>query len=285
MNHNQDKNHDGDHNELDELLKSWHQDVGSRADEARQRVLSAVNADAVTPHSQTTLRKIFMNRYLPYAAIIALTTLVALFASPELTPKAIAQDGVVMLPDGGRLDAFNEEGEEIGPCSLRNTDVDFSISGHLVRVDIEQVYNNTYDAIIEAVYTFPLSHRGAVDRMTMTIRSGDETRVVEGEIEERGRAREMYETARDAGYVASLLEQERPNIFTQSVANIEPGSEVTIAISYVETLESVDGTYKIAFPTVVGPRYIPGYPRMGSTSQKDASDGRESSFVVPLKSR
>ena len=263
MNHNQDKNHDGDHNELDELLKSWHQDVGSRADEARQRVLSAVNDDAVTPHSQTTLRKIFMNRYLPYAAIIALTTLVALFASPELTPKAIAQDGVVMLPDGGRLDAFNEEGEEIGPCSLRNTDVDFSISGHLVRVDIEQVYNNTYDAIIEAVYTFPLSHRGAVDRMTMTIRSGDETRVVEGEIEERGRAREMYETARDAGYVASLLEQERPNIFTQSVANIEPGSEVTIAISYVETLESVDGTYKIAFPTVVGPRYIPGYPKDG----------------------
>jgi hypothetical protein len=246
--------------EIDDLLTTWHEDVDVRAREARARILAAATADADPSITQSIVRRIFMNRYVPYAAMLALSALVAIYAMPQLTPTAQAQDGVVMLPDGGRLDAFDDQGNEIGPCALRNTDADFSVSGHIVRVDVRQVYVNTYDTAIEAVYTFPLSHRGAVDRMTMTIRSGEEIRFVEGEIEERGRAREMYESARDAGYVASLLEQERPNIFTQSVANIEPGAEVTVAISYVETLESVDGTYKIALPTVVGPRYIPGYP-------------------------
>jgi hypothetical protein len=254
--------HHDDHElqKLDELLKTWHQDVDDRALKARQRILAAANAEAETSESSSVLRRIFMNRYLPYAAIITLAAIAALYAIPQITPRAMAQDGLVMLPDGGRLDAFDRNGNEIGPCSLKNTDVQAKVSGHFIRVDVEQLFNNTYEVPIEAVYTFPLSHRGAVDRMTMTIRTGNEIRFIEGEIEERGRAREIYEQARDAGYVASLLEQERPNIFTQSVANIEPGAEISISISYVETLESTDGTYKMAFPTVVGPRYIPGYP-------------------------
>ncbi|MBL9140283.1 MAG: VWA domain-containing protein, partial [Phycisphaerae bacterium] len=85
-------------------------------------------------------------------------------------------------------------------------------------------------------------------------------RSIEGEVKERNQARQIYESAKAAGYVASLLEQERPNIFTQSVANIEPGSTVTVEISYVETLAMKDGVYEFAFPMVVGPRYIPGQP-------------------------
>lgn len=254
---------DQDLQELDELLKTWHQDVDDRAGKARQRIMAAVHTGAEPSEQRSVLRRIFMNRYLPYAAIITLAAFAALYAMPQITPRAMAQDGVVMLPDGGRLDAFDLDGTEIGPCSLKHTDVQARVSGHFIRVDVEQIFNNTYEVPIEAVYTFPLSHRGAVDRMTMTIRSGNEIRFIEGEIEERGRAREIYEQARNAGYVASLLEQERPNIFTQSVANIEPGAEIIISISYVETLESTDGTYKIAFPTVVGPRYIPGYPTNG----------------------
>ena len=96
--------------------------------------------------------------------------------------------------------------------------------------------------------------------MTMTVGS----RVVRGKIMKREEARSVYETAKAAGKVASLLDQERPNIFTQAVANIMPGEKVVIEISYVETLKYEDGAYEFVFPMTVGPRYIPA-------SVKDAS--------------
>src|SRR5947207_3303528 len=90
----------------------------------------------------------------------------------------------------------------------------------------------------------------------MTLNVGDRT--VRGLIKRREEARAVYEAARAAGNVAGLLDQERPNIFTQSIANILPGETVTVRISYVETLKYEDGSYEFVFPMVVGPRYIPG---------------------------
>ena len=90
----------------------------------------------------------------------------------------------------------------------------------------------------------------------MTMLVGERT--IRGKIKTREEARAIYEAARNAGYVAALLDQERPNIFTQSVANIEPGEKVTVTISYVETLKYEEGSYEFSFPMVVGPRYIPG---------------------------
>ena len=89
----------------------------------------------------------------------------------------------------------------------------------------------------------------------MTMLIGDRT--VKGKIKRREEARAIYEAARDAGYAASLLDQERPNIFTQAVANIRPGEKVTVTIRYVETLKYEDGAYEFVFPMVVAPRYIP----------------------------
>src|SRR5205085_3136287 len=109
---------------------------------------------------------------------------------------------------------------------------------------------------IEAVYVFPLPHQAAVDEMTMVI---GERKIV-GLIKRRADARAIYDEALRAGQTAALLEQERPNIFTQSVGNIEPGQEVKIEISYVDTLRYDLGTYEFHFPMVVGPRYIPGTP-------------------------
>ncbi len=180
------------------------------------------------------------------------------------TPQASAlpEEEFVLVPEGGRLDALDEKGQPVGPVPLRHTGVEVHVSGHFTRVNVTQHYHNPYEHKIEAVYTFPLSHRAAVDRMTMTV--GD--RIVQGEVKERELARRVYEAARRQGYVTSLLEQERPNIFTQSVANIEPGAEVTIEISYVEVLESVDGEYRFDFPMVVAPRYTPGRPLAGDAA-------------------
>ena len=142
----------------------------------------------------------------------------------------------------------------IAACPLKHTDVSGDIVGFVGRVTVKQVFHNPLDEKIEAVYTFPLPQDAAVDDMVMTV--GD--RRIIGQIKPRAEAREVYEAAKAAGHVASLLDQERPNIFSQSVANIEPGVEVTIEISYVQTLKYDEGVFEWVFPMVVGPRYIPG---------------------------
>ncbi|HKQ08551.1 MAG TPA: VIT and VWA domain-containing protein [Blastocatellia bacterium] len=149
-----------------------------------------------------------------------------------------------------------EKGAVAGSCPLKHTDVRAEISGFLSRVVVTQEFENPFKDKIEAVYTFPLPQNAAVD--DMTLRVGD--RMVRGKIKPREEARAIYEAARSAGHVAGLLDQERPNIFTQSVANIMPGERVTVTISYVETLKYQDGAYEFVFPMVVGPRYIPGTP-------------------------
>ena len=139
-------------------------------------------------------------------------------------------------------------------CPLKHTDVTADVVGFISRTTVRQVFYNPLDKKIEAVYVFPLPQDAAVDDMTMIV--GD--RRVVGLIKEREEAREIYEEAKAAGHVAGLLDQERPNIFTQSVANIEPGVQVEIEISFVETLKYEDGVFEWVFPMVVGPRYIPG---------------------------
>lgn len=235
------------------------------------------------PHSRpNVLRRIVMNRYSPLAAaMLLLASVMSYFVASNLNPgsrsggngrnhalaplaapegdntaliKQACFDRYVMSPDGGRLDAMDGRGNTLGPCILKHTDVEVNVAGFLNRVNIKQVYLNPHSEKIEAVYTFPLSDRAAVDRMTMTIGS----RVIEGQVKERAQARQIYEQAKAQGRVASLLEQERPNIFTQSIANIEPAAEVVIEISYVEVLEQRDGQYSITFPTTIAPRYIPG---------------------------
>ena len=119
---------------------------------------------------------------------------------------------------------------------------------------VTQEFENPFKEKIEAVYAFPLPHNAAVDDMTMLV--GDRT--VRGKILRREEAEAVYEAAKSGGQVASLLNQERPNIFTQSVANIMPGEQIKITISYVETLKYEDGSYEFVFPMVVGPRYNPG---------------------------
>jgi Ca-activated chloride channel homolog len=153
----------------------------------------------------------------------------------------------------GELDAFDKKGKPLGECPLKQTSVKADISGFMSRVRVTQEFENNFTEPIEAVYVFPLPSNSAVDDMTMKV--GDRT--IRGKIMKRGEAREVYENAKNAGQTASLLDQERPNIFTQAIANIMPNEKVLIEISYVETLKYDEGSYEFVFPMVVGPRYTP----------------------------
>ena len=175
----------------------------------------------------------------------------------------------------GSLYAVTKKGTELGACPLKNTTVKTDISGFLARVRVTQEFENSFNEPIEAVYTFPLSQNGAVDDMTMKI--GDRT--IRGKIMKREEARQVYEAARSEGKTASLLDQERPNIFTQAVANIMPGDKVIIEISYVETLKYEDGAYEFAFPMTVGPRYIPGSVKDAAKIKPPVAETRNGSDI------
>ena len=179
----------------------------------------------------------------------------------------------------GSLQVLSPEGQVTALCPLKHTDVKAEISGFLSRVVVTQEFENPFKDKIEAVYTFPLPQNAAVDDMTMRV--GDRT--VRGRIKRREEARAVYEAARASGHVASLLDQERPNIFTQSVANIMPGEQVKIIISYVETLKYEDGSYQFVFPMVVGPRYIPGSPtgKQGGGWSPDTDRVPDASRITP----
>ncbi len=136
---------------------------------------------------------------------------------------------------------------------LRHTDVDASISAYIASVNVTQEFHNPYDEKIEAIYVFPLPQNAAVNGFIMTI--GE--RKIRGIIREKEQAKRIYEQAKTLGYVASLLTQQRANIFTQHVANIEPNKRIDINITYFNTLSYDDGWYEFVYPMVVGPRFNP----------------------------
>jgi Ca-activated chloride channel family protein len=166
-----------------------------------------------------------------------------------------------------------------GICPLKHTDVKAKISGPLARVTVTQEFENPFAEKIEAVYTFPLPPDSAIDDMTMLV--GDRT--IRGLIKPREEARKIYDDARRAGQVAGLLDQERPNIFTQAVANIMPGAKVKIVISYVETMPYEAGSYEFNFPMVVAPRYMPGHPtgKQGGGWAPDTTKVPDASRISP----
>jgi Ca-activated chloride channel family protein len=157
---------------------------------------------------------------------------------------------------GGTLLVKSNENGETFAVPLFATDVDIRVSGMVVRATVRQRFRNSHPDWYEGIYVFPLPEDAAVDHLRMRI--GDRT--VAGEIRERQAAKAVYEQAKQSGRRAALLEQERPNIFTSSVANIGPGEEVEVELEYQQRLRYVQGRYSLRFPMVVGPRYIPGTP-------------------------
>ncbi|MCH8120638.1 MAG: VWA domain-containing protein [Planctomycetes bacterium] len=198
-------------------------------------------------------------------------------ARPETQAVPVDEDA----PGCGAMLAKLPKKEKEIPLPLKHTDVKGQIIGYIATIEVTQQFHNPYDQKIEAVYVFPLPQNAAINEFIMTI--GE--RRIRGIIRERKEAEEIYREARRQGYVASLLTQERPNIFTQKVANIEPGKNIDINIKYFNTLAYVDGWYEFVFPMVVGPRFNPpGYTDgVGAVARGKAGISGQKTEVQYLK--
>ncbi len=176
---------------------------------------------------------------------------------------------------------------DLPPIPLKHTDMQVNIIGPICDVLVTQQFHNTHQRPVEAIYVFPLPEDAAVTALTLTI--GE--RVIRGEIREREQARHDYEQARDQGQGAALLEQERPNLFTISVANIQPDEQVQVSLRFHDHVPYNNNAFEFVLPTVVLPRYVP--PQLtGSTDMQrvtntpllsaDTRDGHTLSITVIL---
>ncbi|XOV91264.1 MAG: VIT and VWA domain-containing protein [Bacteroidota bacterium] len=163
---------------------------------------------------------------------------------------------------------FLQNKHRLDELPLKDVSANVQISGTIAYVELQQVYVNSGKKVLEAVYVFPGSTHAALHGMEMVVGQ----RTIKADIEERKQARRLYEEAKEAGKVSSLLEQQRPNVFEMNVANIGPGETITIRIRYTEMIQLVDESYEFILPTTVGPRYSERNQIIASTKNQWVSN-------------
>ena len=206
----------------------------------------------------------------------------ALLAATCLVPAAYAQqprDGTVSkseVSSGSLLLQSSTPGRYV-EAPLVAADVKMDIAGPIIRTKLTQRFTNPTQQWVEGVYAFPLPEGAAVDTLKIVI--GD--RFIEGDIKERQEARIIYEEAAASGQRAGLVEEERPNLFTTSLANIGPGETVAVQIEFQDKARLDNGVWSTRFPLVIGPRYNPK-PTFGLTADRT---GRSLSVTDPVPDR
>lgn len=199
--------------------------------------------------------------------VICLWSSLALAGGPASAAPELA--GAVEATVDGRRVSF----------PVLNTDITATVKGDLANVTVVQTFANPLEEPVHARYLFPLNEEAAVHAMAMEV--GNER--IRARIQQVQQARQTFETAKQEGKAAALLEQHRPNMFTQNIANLMPGLPIQVTLEYVQTVPKVDGHYELVVPLVVGPRFQPpgaGEPPRGSATD-DRTPGQWSLQALP----
>jgi len=203
--------------------------------------------------------------WLQATLIIALVTLVfswsAFAAASNLTEYPTITKNDIQK---GTL-AFQRTDGSLIEAPILDTRVDMHINGQIAYVTVTQTFNNPTHQWLEGIYLFPLPSDSAVNQLRILI--GDQEII--GEIQEKKKAKALYTKAKVAGKKASLITQERPNLFTNSVANIPPQQNITVKISYLETVPFRDDKFSIRFPLTLTPRFQPSIDQTDSIDKTD----------------
>jgi Ca-activated chloride channel family protein len=189
---------------------------------------------------------------------IAGVVFIGVTAGAMAAASAAAKDDI---QPGGRM--VVETGGKRLQFPVLKTDITADIQGDAATVTVVQTFANPTTAALNATYLFPLNKDAAVYGMTMEV--GDE--IVTAKIQKSAEAKATFDKAQKDGKAAALLQQHRPNMFTQDVANLMPGLPVKVTLKYVQTVPRIDGAYELVTPLVVGPRYMPaGAPPLATVS-------------------
>lgn len=187
-----------------------------------------------------------------YKSLLCLLSAFIIFMSS--VPTVHAEEAMDVDEDKTYAPYFYVESEEVGvDClPLKKTDVSVNIEGIIANIHVTQSYSNEGTKPVNASYVFPASTKVTIHGMQMQIGN----QIVTAKIKEKEEAKQEFETAKSEGKSASMLSEERSNVFSMDVANIMPGDNVLIELDYTELITPSEGTYEFVFPTVVGPRYV-----------------------------
>lgn len=197
------------------------------------------------------MTKTFSLRRLFLASLF--TTLLSSPPHPTFGQSEFTESGKPVYPAGILAGKTNQNKDTVF-LPLRRTDIRLHLTGGVLTSEVEQEFTNTSKHPLEAIYVFPLPSKATVTEMELRVGN----RIIRSIVKEKEEAKKIYEAAKSSGRKAALVEQERPNIFTTSVANFQPGETVKIKLITIQAAEFHQGSYNITFPMVVGPRYIPG---------------------------
>ena len=181
-------------------------------------------------------------------------TLVIIFifsASVPLRAEYSPKQPSINLEDVESGQLLMRSGNKLSSAILLSTDIKIAVAGSSSRTIVSQRFINTSETWAEGVYVFPIGENAAVD--TLKLRIGE--KFIEGIIKEKFEAKVIYEEAKAEGKKASLIEQQKPNLFTNNIANIGPGEVVVVQIEFQSKLISKDGTWELRVPLVSAPRY------------------------------
>ncbi len=223
-----------------------------------------------------------------FAVLILLTPIAAVAQTPAAPPSETPPPMRLADVERGQLLFRTEEAGRYAPAPLVATEVEIDVGGIVATTIVRQHFVNPTDGWLEGRYVFPLPEDSAVNRMTISL--GD--RIIEARIAERKAARRTYEQARREGRRAALVEQHRPNLFTNDVANIPPHGRIAVELRYLSRLRYDDGKFSLRFPLVVAPRFDPGQrtaalvrhapERLGGSAQIRTIPVRDTSREAPL---
>ncbi len=206
----------------------------------------------------------------------------AFFLNVQPGRSADTPTPVAMKPGDVRAGSLllKGDGDSYTEATRLGIDVDLVVSGPTIRARVTQVFRNPTKNFVEAVYAYPLPDDSAVDTLKMLV--GD--RIIIGDIKERAKARVIYERAKADGQKAALVEQERPNLFTNSVANIGPGETVLVQVEYQEKVAQSGDEFSLRVPMVIAPRYNPA-PLVQSVDLRADGGGWGQSVSDPVPDR
>jgi Ca-activated chloride channel family protein len=218
-------------------------------------------------HFLSTTSTLFLSLFLAASPVMASVL------GERVTPDEMRAGGLLFQTEDGYRQA-----------PTLGTDVEIDAAGLIARTKVTQRFTNPTEEWVEGIYVFPLPEGSAVD--SLRLRIGD--RIIEGRVEERARAKATYQKAKREGRKASLVEQERPNIFTTRIANLGPGETIEVVLTFQEELHYDAGRFSLHFPLVVAPRYIPGTEHVrgfsGTGWATNTNEVPDASRITPLVS-
>ncbi|WP_430877790.1 VIT domain-containing protein [Granulosicoccus sp. 3-233] len=164
-------------------------------------------------------------------------------AAPEVARQATDHGS-------GALVLHHQEGD--ADALLLNADMDLQVQGLLANMTLKQTFRNTSKLWLNGSYLFPLPEDAAIRGLRIHV--GERT--ILGRISPRDQARSDFEQAVQAGQVASLMEQQRPNLFTLQIANIAPEQDVRVTLDVMLPVQLSAQGMSLIIPTTLTPRYL-----------------------------